>query len=177
MTTVSASEFLELWLMQSTSSYICLPSSKAYFGTKADIHSENVIRAASRNTFVLAEDHLNKHGPQPELSFFLLRLHHKPGMDKDQTNVFYFSLFFFYFFTIIFRQFFVLFWEQHIKQIQILHLLILVFPVFYTQICCCTSFLIFSFFYVWSHSTLFFFMGHLCSHLLPFLFCFATFSD
>jgi len=78
--------------MQSTSSYICLPSSKAYFGTKADIHSENVIRAASRNTFVLAEDHLNKHGPQPELSFFLLRLHHKPGMDKDQTNVFYFSL-------------------------------------------------------------------------------------
>lgn len=97
MTTVSASEFLELWLMQSTSSYICLPSSKAYFGTKADIHSENVIRAASRNTFVLAEDHLNKHGPQPELSFFLLRLHHKPGMDKDQTNVFYFSLLFFFF--------------------------------------------------------------------------------
>lgn len=78
--------------MQSKSSYICLPSSKAYFGTKADIHSEKVIRAISRNTFVLVGDHLNKHGPHPELSFFLLRLHHKAGIDKDQTNVFYFSL-------------------------------------------------------------------------------------
>lgn len=61
----TAPEFLELCLTQNKSPYICLPSSKTYFGTKAEVDSKKVIRAVSRNTFVLVGDHLNKYGPQP----------------------------------------------------------------------------------------------------------------
>lgn len=58
--------------MQNKSSYICLTSSKTCFGTRAAVDSEKVIRGISRNTFVLAEDHLNKCSPQSELSFSVI---------------------------------------------------------------------------------------------------------
>lgn len=138
-------------------SYICLTSSKTYFGTRAAVASEKVIRAISGNTFVLVGDHLDKRSPQSELSFFLLWLHHKAGMNTDQTKcVFYFFIFFFPPFHPYFLLYFFLFWRQCDKS------------RYYTFLCWYLLSL-HPGFVAASH-------GHLHSNLFPFSFWFASFS-